>query len=190
MEAELTEEQQADLTAIRRRKKVLVAGHRLKKNAANNQAVLPGTAGVKAAGRTITSLRSSLGGMGLDTAAVEARMRERSQSRGRKRSRSSAAEAAGDVEMGDAEPGSEKKRLHSSKSRSMSRGRSLSTAAPGPKSGLRDASAANKAIKMADKAQRKRNKQAKVGEADRVIPTKMPKHLFSGKRGIGKTDRR
>lgn len=28
------------------------------------------------------------------------------------------------------------------------------------------------------------------GEADRFIGTKMPKHLFSGKRGVGKTDRR
>lgn len=28
------------------------------------------------------------------------------------------------------------------------------------------------------------------GEADRFIGNKMPKHLFSGKRGGGKTDRR
>lgn len=28
------------------------------------------------------------------------------------------------------------------------------------------------------------------GEADRFIGTKKPKHLFSGKRGVGKTDRR
>jgi len=28
------------------------------------------------------------------------------------------------------------------------------------------------------------------GESDRKIVTKMPKHLFSGKRGNGKTDRR
>ncbi len=28
------------------------------------------------------------------------------------------------------------------------------------------------------------------GEADRFIGNKMPKHLFSGKRGTGKTDRR
>jgi nucleolar GTP-binding protein len=47
-----------------------------------------------------------------------------------------------------------------------------------------------RAQKMADKAQRKMNKRAKIGEADRTIITKMPKHLFSGKRGIGKTDRR
>jgi nucleolar GTP-binding protein len=49
---------------------------------------------------------------------------------------------------------------------------------------------ANKAVKLADKAQRKMNKLAKVGEADRVIQSKMPKHLFSGKRPKGKTDRR
>jgi len=30
----------------------------------------------------------------------------------------------------------------------------------------------------------------KAGEADRHVPIKMPKHLFSGKRGNGKTDRR
>lgn len=34
-----------------------------------------------------TEMRKSLGSMGIDTAAAEARIRERSQSRGRKRSR-------------------------------------------------------------------------------------------------------
>lgn len=28
------------------------------------------------------------------------------------------------------------------------------------------------------------------GETDKRIPTMMPKHLYSGKRGIGKNDRR
>jgi nucleolar GTP-binding protein len=31
-------------------------------------------------------------------------------------------------------------------------------------------------------------KMARKGEGDRIIPNEMPKHLFSGKRGIGKTD--
>ena len=31
---------------------------------------------------------------------------------------------------------------------------------------------------------------ARKGEADRHIPNMMPKHLYTGKRGIGKTDRR
>jgi nucleolar GTP-binding protein len=33
-------------------------------------------------------------------------------------------------------------------------------------------------------------RDARAGEGDRKIPSLMPKHLFSGKRGIGKTDRR
>ncbi|KAG0513280.1 hypothetical protein BDA96_10G088000 [Sorghum bicolor] len=35
-----------------------------------------------------------------------------------------------------------------------------------------------------------RKKKARRGEADRVIPTLKPKHLFSGKRTLGKTSRR
>lgn len=37
---------------------------------------------------------------------------------------------------------------------------------------------------------KKTKKMGLKGEADRFIGTKMPKHLFSGKRGTGKTDRR
>ncbi|KAG0148796.1 hypothetical protein CROQUDRAFT_669657 [Cronartium quercuum f. sp. fusiforme G11] len=38
--------------------------------------------------------------------------------------------------------------------------------------------------------QRGPNRLAKAGEADRHIPTKMPKHMFAGKRKAGKTNRR
>ena len=37
---------------------------------------------------------------------------------------------------------------------------------------------------------KKVNKYCMKGEADRFIGTKKPKHLYSGKRGVGKTDRR
>lgn len=37
---------------------------------------------------------------------------------------------------------------------------------------------------------KKVKKMGLKGEADRFIGTKMPRHLFSGKRGVGKTDRR
>jgi len=57
-------------------------------------------------------------------------------------------------------------------------------------SGLRD----EKQIKVArlkmKKSQTKMNQFGKAGEADRHIAAKLPKHLFSGKRGAGKTDRR
>lgn len=71
--------------------------------------------------------------------------------------------------------------------RSMSRGRALS-AKPGK--GLKDATQQNKAVQMSDKAMFKRSKMARKGEGDRHIPTLRPKHLLSGKRGNGKTDRR
>jgi len=58
-------------------------------------------------------------------------------------------------------------------------------------SGLRDAS---QGVKL-DKQQKKRDKKGfarmgKAGESDRRIQEKKPKHLFCGKRGIGKNDRR
>lgn len=102
-------------------------------------------------------------------------------------------DADADVDMADADGATatpEKKRIHSSKSRSMSRGRALSLASPNSGSGLKDVTMRNRGLKMADKAQRLRNKMARIGEADRHIGTKMPKHLFSGKRPKGKTDRR
>jgi nucleolar GTP-binding protein len=83
---ELTEEQAADLAAIRARKKQIVAAHRIKKASASNRPVMPAKHG--ATGKLQASaLRAQLGGMGIDTSAAEARLRERSQSRGRKRSR-------------------------------------------------------------------------------------------------------
>ncbi|KZS98317.1 GTP binding protein 4 [Sistotremastrum niveocremeum HHB9708] len=57
-------------------------------------------------------------------------------------------------------------------------------------SGLRDEAQASKAVKLRNLGQRERNRQAKAGESDRAIKTKMPKHLFAGKRKAGKTDRR
>lgn len=61
---------------------------------------------------------------------------------------------------------------------------------PSARDGVKDVTQKNKALKIADKKQKTRNRMGKAGEADRVITTKMPKHLFSGKRGMGKTDRR
>lgn len=71
--------------------------------------------------------------------------------------------------------------------RSRSRSRS---APPRSESGVRDAAMAGQVRLLAKKSQRKRNLDARKGEADRHVFIAKPKHLFSGKRGIGKTDRR
>jgi len=72
--------------------------------------------------------------------------------------------------------------------RSQSRARSQSR--PRSESGLRDENMVAKAKKMARIAQRPMIRLGKSGESDRHIPTLKPKHLLTGKRGVGKTDRR
>jgi len=49
---------------------------------------------------------------------------------------------------------------------------------------------ASQTRKMHKTSQRKMNQFGKMGESDRHIAVKKPKHLFSGKRKSGKTDRR
>ena len=135
-------------------------------------------------------MREELGGMGVDASAAIERTRGRSQTRrGKKR-----ALEEDDVDMDRSKSRSKSRsavlgRTHSSKSRSRSRGPSVSTAAA-PGAGFKHASQKMKAQILSDKMQRKMQKMARKGEGDRIIPNEMPKHLFSGKRGIGKTDRR
>ena len=175
----LTVEEQATLREIRVRRNKLVADHRRKKAAANNNSVIPRSRSRGRPEQTEAHMREKLESVGLDaTRAVE---RVRSQSRGRKRHRS----LARDEEGGDADMEPEK-RIRSSKSRSRSRAPPEHVAGDGFKS----KEAKLKARMMADKAQRKWAKDARRGEADRRHLESMPKHLFSGKRGNGKTDRR
>lgn len=75
-----------------------------------------------------------------------------------------------------------------SRGRSSSRARSVSV---GPTEGFSDVRQKSKALELGHKRIKAvvgRNSRKGVG--DRSIPNRMPKHLFSGKRGIGKTDRR
>ena len=69
----------------------------------------------------------------------------------------------------------------------LGKGRSMSR----DKSGLRNPEQRQKLEKMKKKMQAKKfGNQGKMGESDRHIAVKKPRHLFVGKRGIGKTDRR
>ncbi|CAG2117705.1 unnamed protein product [Medioppia subpectinata] len=61
---------------------------------------------------------------------------------------------------------------------------------PRDKSGVRDVTMRKKVRFMGKKAQTSMNRNARKGEADRKILNVKPKHLFAGKRGLGKTQRR
>jgi nucleolar GTP-binding protein len=128
-----------------------------------------------------------LSSRGLDPSLAINRMRSRSASRkGRKRERSPEGRNDG-MDIDDDTP-SKKQRLSRSLSRSRSVSRPPHEVVPGE--GLRDSAQKIKAIKLSKTSVKQRNKNAKRGEADRVIPTLKPKHLYSGKRSKGKTDRR
>lgn len=103
-----------------------------------------------------------------------------------------------DVEMGEGGAAATKKRaLSKSREKSMSkrdpeRARSLSK----HKITARDASAYRDPQQKADaevlakKVQKRANQNTKASESDRRVYNDMPRHLFSGKRGIGKKDYR
>jgi len=114
----------------------------------------------------------------LGLATEKAASRARSQSRGRSLRRP-LSEAPGDDAMDvDLTP----------KERLRSRTREPST-------NRRDDGVTNETARsMADRLQKlgqvKRNRMARAGEADRHVGVTMPKHLFAGKRGMGKNQRR
>ncbi|XP_068337376.1 nucleolar GTP-binding protein 1-like [Pyrus communis] len=184
----LTPEEQGMLSEIRKKRSKFIQQHRIKKSTAESRPIVPRKFDkdreftTKRMGRQLTKL-------GIDPTMAINRARSRSVSRGRKRERSV---DGGDTDGGDAMDmdvdAPNKKQRMLSRSHSRSRSRPPIEVVPGE--GFKDSSQKAKAIKKARKSNMMRNKNARRGEADRVIPTLKPKHLFSGKRSIGKTQRR
>lgn len=184
-EEELAPEEAEALKAIRYKKRKLLEEHRLKKSTAESKPVMP-----RKADRdrlfTVQRMERHLTSMGIDPTAAVDRARSRSASRvgrSKKRDRSEVPEGEGAENM-EIDGNHLNKRL---KSRSRSRSRPVE-ALPGE--GYKDTEQKKMLIKKGRQAMRQRNKDAKRGEADRAIYNVRPKHLFAGKRGIGKTDRR
>lgn len=178
---ELTPEEQAALAEVRRRKSVLIQQHRIKKSTAESRSIVPRKFN-KDKEFTSERMGRQLSSLGLDpTLAIN---RARSKSRGRKRERSV---DRGAEEM-DVDNDTPNKKMRLMRSRSRSKSRPPGEVVPGE--GFKDSAQKLKALTMFKKSAKKRNKDARRGEADRTIPTLRPKHLFAGKRGKGKTDRR
>ncbi|KAE8721042.1 Nucleolar GTP-binding protein 1 [Hibiscus syriacus] len=174
---ELSPEEQEALAEIRKKKNLLIQQHRIKKSTAESRPVVPRKFDTDRKFDT-ERMGRQLSSLGLDPSL--AINRARSKSRGQKRERSiEMGEADGDDAMDiDGNQASKKLRLRSM-SRSRSRSRPpISEVVPGE--GLKDSAQKVKAIKLAKKSVMKRNKNTRRGEADRVIPTLKPKHLFSG----------
>eukprot|EP00299_Pterocystis_sp_00344_P008061 c2900_g1_i1.p1 GENE.c2900_g1_i1~~c2900_g1_i1.p1 ORF type:complete len:653 (-),score=128.79 c2900_g1_i1:30-1988(-) len=168
---DLTEEQKEALKAIRAKKAEAIAEGRLKPSNPIPRSKLK---------RNVDGLESHLTDMGIRL-SEDARSRIRSSSVSRKRSLSRGAKS--DMQDDGDEPDAKR-------TRSQSRARSLSVVSVKKGEGFKDIQQKATAVRKQRKMQKVRNQVGKAGEADRAVPTKMPKHLFAGKRGAGKTDRR
>ncbi|XP_071863646.1 nucleolar GTP-binding protein 1 [Bombus fervidus] len=154
---------------IREKKAIMKDEARILK--ASTKPVMPRTATAKLRDRSVSKLKEQMADMGVDMENTE--NAHFTKTRGRSRSLS--------------QPASKRMRLQS---QSQSRARSSSKPAR-DEMGVKDLTMKTKLKNMAHKALKKKiAKKGLKGEADRFIGTKMPKHLFSGKRGVGKTDRR
>ncbi|XP_015609023.1 nucleolar GTP-binding protein 1 [Cephus cinctus] len=154
---------------IRDRKAIMKDEARITK--ASTKPVMPRTAGAKVRDRSVSKLREQMEDLGVDMEDTEEAHFTKTRSRSRSLS----------------QPARKRMRLQSE---SQSRARSSSRPARDDM-GVKDTAMKSKLKNIAHRAIRKKvAKKGLKGEADRFIGTKMPRHLFSGKRGVGKTDRR
>lgn len=157
----------ADL--IRDKKTLMMNDARMRKSL-KNRAIIPRSKKV----RTISQMEKHLDSIGLDPSAPS----QRARAQIRNAPPPSAAGDAMDVDTPVA------------RARSVSRvpkTNRLTDGLAAAKTGIADPAKRDKTERMAKLGQRKMNRMARQGEADRHVAAAMPKHLFSGKRGLGST---
>uniref|UniRef100_A0A4D5R9X4 Nucleolar GTP-binding protein 1 n=1 Tax=Scolopendra viridis TaxID=118503 RepID=A0A4D5R9X4_SCOVI len=147
---------------IREKKKIMQIESRLKK--ASTKPKLPRTA--RSRERSSSGLRKNMEDLGVDMSRTNSAHFTRSNSTTR-------------IE------GILKRKREDSEGRVRS-----SSRVPRDELGLKDVQDRKKVKKVAKKAQLGMNRNARKGEADRKIVNLRPKHLYAGKRKMGKTDRR
>jgi nucleolar GTP-binding protein len=161
-----------------REKRVLMRNDAKMRKSLKNRAQIPRSAKSK----TLSQMTRGLDSAGYDINAASSRARNQamSQSRGR----TSVREPTADADAMDVDDNPQK-----ALARAKSRARST-PATDRRHDGVTSVGSRDKAERMAKLGQKKMNRMARAGEADRHTTASLAKHLFSGKRGMGKTDRR
>lgn len=189
-DVEESDDEAAD-TEIRRKadlireKRILIRNEARQRKSLKNRAIIPRS---RARPKTVQDMSAHLLGLGHDPTAAAARARSRSRpptdnSRGRSMSLLKNDMDAMDIDS----RGSSQDPRAALVARSKSRARSQSTT-----NRLKDGVGSSeetraKADRLAKLSQKKMNRMARQGEADRHQTAALPKHLLAGKRGMGKT---
>ncbi|KAF0300466.1 Nucleolar GTP-binding protein 1 [Amphibalanus amphitrite] len=154
-------------TKIRNKKKIMKIDSKLRKN--KTTATMPRTGRAFKRERSVSRLRDDMEQLGVDMSDVDGTHFVATAEADRSRSLS---------------------RPRVKKARADSEGRVRSSSkTPRDEVGVTEETRL-KMRKIGRNAQKKLAREAKKGEADRVILDMKPKHLFVGKRGVGKTTRR
>lgn len=139
-----------------------------------NQAIIPR----KAIKKPLSELEDALDQLGVDTTNLAEKAQSKRRSRGRSMTRSRLGTEDADAMDVDAKP------------LDRMRSRSWAPVTNRREDGVQDEATRTKAERLAKLNQKRMNRMARQGEADKHTTASLPKHLFSGKRGMGKTSRR
>lgn len=143
-----------------------------------NKSVIPRNKQPRVRDRSVTKLKETMENLGVDMSGTE---------------KANFTKKVVDIRRGKVPVGGKKVALPDKETSAVVRktGLPLKRAPPRDHQGVRDVMMKKKVAWQARKdLDHKFKKFAMKGEGDRFIGTKMPKHLFAGKRGSGKTDRR
>ncbi|KAL4903677.1 hypothetical protein BDW74DRAFT_155963 [Aspergillus multicolor] len=159
-----------------REKRVLMRNEAKLRKSLKNRAAIPRSAKAK----KLSQMEAGLDAAGYDGDAALDRVRTQSEARGRRPTR----DADGDDAM-DIDPSDPRQAIARAKSRARSQ-----AATDRLQDGVTDEVARSKADRLKKLGQKKMNRMARQGEADRHQTVSLTKHLVAGKRGMGKTQRR
>lgn len=151
-----------------REKQALIRNEAKMRKSLKNRAMIPR----KQLKKTISQLDDHLDELGVDTTEIVRRAREQSTTRGRSLNRSRAGTEDADAMDVDT-PKTAQDRI---RERSRARSQSMVNRR---EDGVQEVTARSKAERQAKLGQRKMNRMARQGEADRHVGTAMPKHLVS-----------
>ena len=167
-----------------REKRALMRNEAKMRKSLKNRAVMPRSAKAKKA----SEMEAALDAAGYDVEAASSRVRAQSRVRGRSRVREDVSMDVGDG--GDAmDIDSTGDVRHQAVARAKSRARSQ-PATNRLLDGVANETSRTKAERLRKLSQKKMNRMARRGEADRHTNASLAKHLVAGKRPLGKTNHR
>ncbi|KAF4460470.1 nucleolar GTP-binding [Fusarium albosuccineum] len=182
---EIEDDEEAEImrkAELIREKQQLIRNEARMKKRLKNQAIIPR----KSIKKPLSEFEDALDSLGVDTTDIAERARSKSRPRGRSMSRSRMGTEDPDaMDVDGGRSGTPRERL-----RSMSRARSRAPTANRRDDGVQDDTIRSKAERIAKLNQKRMNRMARQGEADRHQSASLTKHLVVGKRGMGKTNRR